>query len=154
MRAARFVAVSQSSTRTASKRPQTMDGTLLVKPWEYSRTCASFAVANRPRSGSMALAFPNGMKSNAAGRANRNTFVSLLSMMGSGNCAQPWSVVTVGHSRSCGLAFFDDPNYGGRTGDFVPAHRFSPAIQIGSQKALGMRIEISAVFRAREAVAL
>src|SRR5437016_4128205 len=65
-----------------------------------------------------------------------------------------WSVVTVGHSRSCGLAFFDDPNYGGRTGDFVPAHRFSPAIQIGSQKALGTRIEISAVFRAREAVAL
>src|ERR1051326_245475 len=54
--AARLVAVSQSSTRTASKKLQTIEGTLLVTVEAYSRSWFCLAVAKRARSRSTARA--------------------------------------------------------------------------------------------------
>src|SRR5882762_10172 len=61
MRATRLVAVSQLSTRTASKKLQTMPGTLLVNVSAYSRICFSLAVAYRASSMSTARASPDKM---------------------------------------------------------------------------------------------
>ena len=49
-RSPRFVAVSQSSTRTASKKLHTIEGTLFVWALPSSRAWASFAATKRSNS--------------------------------------------------------------------------------------------------------